>query len=264
MLDISPAITAYILIITAILGLCVGSFVNCAAWRITHDESVLKGRSHCPECGHELSALDLIPIFSWLFLKGRCRYCGKKILARYPLSELVCAIAFVTIVLHYGITLEGIQFLVLASILLCLSLTDLDDQIIPNGLIIAGIVVRVVYCLFAGNILQDLLWSLIGGLVIAVPLIVIVLIADKVMGRESMGGGDIKLFFVVGLYFPWQQNVLLLIIACIIGIVLALISMHGKIERNHVIPFGPSIALATWLTMLFGGHVLAWYLGFFL
>lgn len=276
----TPVITAYVLVLTAIIGLVMGSFLNCWAWRITHHESVMHGRSHCTTCNHVLGARDLVPLFSWLSTKGRCRYCGQKIPARYPLAEAFCALVFISIVMRYDVSLEALELLIFASILLVLSLTNLDDYLIPNGCIIAAIAVRAAYIVAAG-LTQGIdmgalaLESLIGGVAVFVPLLLVVLVADKVLGRDSMGGGDLKLFFVAGLYFGWQQCLFLIIVACVIGIVLAFAapaphtSADGTEDNanqprtRRTIPFGPSIALACWITMLCGSGLISWYLGLF-
>lgn len=272
----TPAITAYALVLTAIIGLVMGSFLNCWAWRITHHESIMRGRSHCTSCNHVLGARDLVPLFSWLSTKGRCRYCGAKVSARYPLTEAFCAIMFVTIVLRYDISLEALEMLCFAGILLVLSLTDLDDYIIPNGCIIAAIAVRAVFIVASGllygtDIAAMFIQSLIGAAAVFVPLLLIVLVADKVLGRDSMGGGDLKLFAVAGFYFGWQQCLFLIIVACVIGIVLVFAAPLPKAEDDdddtpksrRLIPFGPSIALACWITMLCGSQLIVWYLGLF-
>ena len=222
----SPLIVAYTLFIAALLGLTMGSFINCWAWRYMNGESVLKGRSHCTSCGHDLSLRDLIPVFSWLASGGKCRYCGERVSARYPATELVCAIAFVGIVAVYGLTLQTVELLAFAGILLFLSLTDLDDYLIPNGCIISAIVIRVVYLAITfaqGETTTDqLIYYAASGFGVGIALVVVVLIADFVFGRDSMGGGDLKLYFVAGLYFGWQQCLLVVILSCIFGIAVAL------------------------------------------
>jgi len=259
----SFAITAYIIFITALIGLCMGSFLNCAAWRMTHGESVLKGRSHCTICGHELAAKDLIPIISWIASRRRCRYCDEKVSARYIVVEAFTAVIFVAIVLKFGITLLTLEMLALVSILICLTLTDLEDNTIPNSLIIIGIVLNIIFSLFSGDILGELARALIGGLSISLPLLIVVLIADKVMKKDTMGGGDIKLFFMIGMYFDWQVNIFILVAACVFGIIFSVISMRGKIEGGKPLPFGPSIAAASLLSMVIGADIVSWYLGFF-
>ena len=100
MLFSTPLITGYSLLVTGLFGLVMGSFLNCLAWRLTHGESVLRGRSHCISCGHVLAARDLVPVLSWLFTRGRCRYCHERIPARYPLTELLCAALYLSVVVR--------------------------------------------------------------------------------------------------------------------------------------------------------------------
>lgn len=258
----SPYLFAYCTALVAVLGLCMGSFLNCMAWRMTHGESVLRGRSHCTSCGHALGPLDLVPVLSWAFSRGKCRYCGEHVSWRYPATELLCAIVYVSIWLVYGFTIETIELIGFASVLLVLSLTDLDTYIIPNATIIAAIAIRALYLvatglLGTGDALTLARDSLIGGVVIVIPVYVLSIVMDRVLGRNSLGGGDVKLLFVAGLYFGWVQCMFLIIVACILGLLLgAIVSRDSK-----YIPFGPAIALACWLCMLVGGQAVSWYLG---
>ncbi len=268
-----PILTVYFLVIAAVFGLVMGSFINCWAWRSTHGESVLAGRSHCATCGHELGVRDLVPVFSWLASGRKCRYCGENVSARYPLTEVVCAVAFVAIVAAYGLTLETAELLVFAGVLLFLSLTDLDERIIPNACIVVALVVRAVYLAvaFALGWLEagQVLFYIGSAFGVGVALLVIVLIADRVFGRESMGGGDLKLYFVAGFYFGWQQCLFLVILSCVIGIIVAIASSkptadsagEGEGVMRRAIPFGPSIAAACVITMLVGAPFVSWYLG---
>lgn len=286
-------VVAYVLCVAAVLGLVMGSFINCWAWRYMNGESVLKGRSHCTSCGHALGLADLIPLFSWLASGGKCRYCGAHVSARYPATELVCAIVFVGIVAVYGISLQTVELLAFAGVLLFLSLTDLDDYLIPNGCIITAIAIRVVYLAvtfaMGTTSLDQIGYYAASGFGVGLVLVVVVLIADHVFGRDSMGGGDLKLYFVAGLYFGWQQCLLLVIISCIIGIVVALVgsrasaasvendgtseeraepeSQLGQAEQaqeenvlKRMIPFGPSIAASCVIIMLVGEPLINWYL----
>ena len=123
----APGLTVYAAVICFALGAALGSFLNCMAWRIVHNESVLKGRSHCAVCGHVLGAADLVPVFSYLFLKGKCRYCGKTISPRYMLAEVVSGIAFVLCFLRFGLSFRTVQAMVLFCILFALSLVDLES-----------------------------------------------------------------------------------------------------------------------------------------
>lgn len=266
--ELSAAMTAYIIIIAAILGLCMGSFLNCFAYRYINHESVLKGRSHCALCGHDLKAPDLVPVFSWLFLRGRCRYCGERISPRYVLAELICAAAYVSVFLRFGLSVDTAKYLILVSLLFTASFADIHGGLIPDRLVIIGGVSAFAFAFFPaeGTIPASLLSTLLGGLSIALPVLLIVLALDKLLGRETMGGGDIKLMFLIGLHFDWKLNILILILACVIGLVFAFIKRSEMDSREEAggFSFGPALALAAWLVMLWGEPVIDWYLGFFI
>ena len=237
-----------------------GSFLNCVAMRVLSGESVVKGRSHCMSCGHRLGALDLIPLLSWLLLRGKCRYCGSKISARYPISELVLGTVYVLILAKYDLTLRALELIVLCSILLCITLCDLDKHIIPDRFIVIGIINRIIFILISGNIFEELKLSLIGAFSVSLPLLVLSLILDKILKKDTMGGGDIKLFFMAGMYFAWSVNFLVLFMSAIIGIFFGLLSK--KNEKNQI-PFGPAISIGYFFGMLVGSELISLYLGLF-
>ena len=152
------------------------------------------------------------------------------------------------------------EMLFLATVLLWISLVDMDSFIIPDKLILAGIGGRVVFILLSGNIVPVALTSIIGMVSIALPLLIVVLIFEKVMKKEGMGGGDIKLLAMTGMYFDWKINLMALFLACIVGIAFALARGTGK---DKAFPFGPAIVCGTWLAMLFGEGILTAYMGLF-
>ncbi|MGN0362686.1 MAG: prepilin peptidase [Bilifractor sp.] len=263
-------------IISFVFGAVFGSFINCLSWRMVHGESIVKGRSHCAVCGHVLSAADLVPIFSYIFLKGRCRYCHEKISPRYMIAELLLAGGFTGVFIRYGLTVQTLRYMVLSCILLGLSLTDLDTFEIPNRFILAGIILWAVTIPFMGDalgtgtagqqlgggllgqsIIGQLIDGLLGGALIAGALLVLSLIFDKVTGKEGLGGGDIKLFFMTGLFTGPGVGLFNLILSCIAGLV------FSAIRRQQKIPFGPAISIATYFSLLFGPAVVNWYLGLF-
>ena len=260
MLYESPVLTAYFITITAMIGLVAGSFLNCAALRAISGQSVAKGRSRCPACGHTLGVLDLIPLFSWLFLLGKCRYCKSAISPRYPLTEFLTALVFVSALLRYDISVKTAELLLLGSILLYISFVDAKSHIIPDRMILAGIIVRAVFLLFSGDILGQALQSIIGGLSVPLPILLLTLGMEKLLKKEMTGGGDIKLLFMTGLYLDWKLSLLALLLACVFGIVFAVIS---RVRFGTPFPFGPAIALGTWITLLFGQMILSAYLGLF-
>ena len=281
----SPELKAYILCIAFILGLCMGSFLNCLSWRSVRHMDIVKSHSLCPNCKHKLSARDLVPVFSWLFHKGTCRYCDAKISVRYPITELLMGVVFTSVVYLYGPTFESLQLLIFMGTLLVASLIDLETYTIPNKCIVVALLTRIAYLLSLCYISPEYSWfcfknSLISLLVVGTALIVLALIMDKLLKRPSMGGGDIKLLAVAAFYFGWKQCILVVLIACILGIAHGLY-WQSKTTTNQTnscsseastseeqtprgsFPWGPSIAFACWIVALFGAPILNWYINLF-
>lgn len=252
-------VTAYVYIIAIVCGSVFGSFINCLAWRIVHKESVWKGRSHCASCGHALGAVDLIPIFSYIFLKGRCRYCKEKVSVRYILVELLLAGVFMSFAWKYGVSFLTLRYLILACILLGLALVDLDSYIIPDGFIIVGVLWWIVTIPFMQeSMIGQLKTGLLGGISIGGGILLLSLLMDKILKKESIGGGDIKLFFMLGLYMGPALSLFNVIMSCFLGIFLVVLM------RKNMIPFGPAIVGAAWITFLWGADIVSWYFGLFI
>ena len=268
MLYESPFITVYCCALALILGACVGSFTACLAWRTLHGESVWRGRSHCDVCGHVLSARDLVPVVSYLAARGRCRYCGARLSARYVWGEAVSGVVFVSLLLKYDISLQTLEWWLVAAILLACAFADLEGYIIPDRFIAAGIVLFIGTLFFSGRPLKRAADGAIGGFAVALGLLLFVLLMEKLLGREAMGGGDIKLLFLTGLFLGWQGNLLCLFAACLAGIVTGLVSARraGKDdggdagEERRPIPWGPSIAFGAFVAAMIGDQVWVWYL----
>ena len=256
MLYLSPAITLYSCLIAALLGACMGSFLNCAAWRVVHGESIARGRSHCDVCGHVLAARDLIPVVSYLLSRGRCRYCGAKLSPRHAVGEALSAAVFVSLLLQYDISLRTLEAWCLACVLLACSFADLEGYIIPDRFLAVGIVLFIVTLFFAPDPLQRLLDGLLGCLTVGGAVLLLSLLMEKLLHRDAMGGGDIKLLGLTGLFLGWQLNLLCLLAACLVGIVWGLVrARRGK----EGLPWGPGIAVGAWLAALWGRPVIDWY-----
>lgn len=247
----------YIFVLAFVLGAFLGSALHCLAWRMVRGEKWSRGRSRCPACGHVLSALDLVPVFSWLALRGKCRHCGGKIPARYVLSEGLLGLAFVLVLWRFGLTVHTPSVLILVCCLFCLSLVDLEIQIIPDRFLLIPALVRL------GELLLDggLVCALIPALIFGGGLLALSLVMDKILKKDTMGGGDIKLMALLGLYFTIPECLLLLVIACVLGIVMAYILM--KIRDDTPFPFGPALSLAAFATALVGEPIVTWYLSLF-
>lgn len=263
-ISLPPAADIYMIVLLFCLGACMGSFVNCAADRYVAKESVLKGRSKCPECGHVLSALELIPIFSWLFLGGRCKNCGAKIPVRCLFTELAGGVAFAAVYARYGFGFITLEYLLLFCALLAVALIDSDTMEIPDGLSFFGVIVFVVFLYpHSGSLAamrERVFDGLIGAAVYGGGILVLSLIMDFLLGKETLGGGDVKLFGMLGLFTGWKVGLPMILISCITGLLVALSARKG-IKKEF--PFGPAISFAAVVSLLVGQDVIQWYLTLF-
>ncbi len=242
----SVPLMIYCIVVAFILGSVFGSFLNCVSDRIIHHEKWWTGRSKCDVCGHTLNIIDLFPVFSYIFLKGKCRYCGTKLSSTYVWSEVILGSLFALYVGIYGrLDLVLLKNLGLITCLYGLSLSDLKSYEIPDGFILFGCVWWLVFDFHVSGI--------VSGFVIAFSILCITWIMEKILKKEAMGGGDIKLFFMVGLYLDITLSLFNLILACVIGIVFVI-----GMKKNKI-PFGPSISLATYISLLFGAQFVSWY-----
>ena len=253
----NSALLTFSCVIAATLGAVMGSFLNCAAGRMAKDEPFISGRSHCPACGHVLEAPDLVPVFSWLFLKGKCRYCGAKVSPRYLFTELLFAALTVACLLRFDLTIICLRNWVMICCLFCLSLVDFESRIIPNGTLLFAVGAWVVAEPFLFDNLVRTLSHIGTGLLISGGLLLISMVMDRVLKRESLGGGDVKLFAVVGLYLGLLPSIFALILSCVLGLVVNLPRQKGNSEP---FPFGPWIAAATAVMLFYGDKFTAWYL----
>lgn len=260
MLYLFPPLTVCLIILTLVLGAVLGSFLNCAAWRLVHHESVLKGRSHCARCGHTLGAVDLIPIISYLALKGKCRYCGESISRRYLVVEAVSAIICCTLLLRFDINWQCLRYELLLWLLLFGALVDWEDGWIPDRVSIIAVIAYIPLALLEGG-WRLLVYGAFSGAAVLLVLLAVVLIMEKMMKTEVMGGGDLKLFAVLGLYFGWQQGILMVLVSCVIG--LAAMAVLGRLKKRGQIRFAPVLCLSAWIIALVGGPVLEWYMSLF-
>jgi len=267
-----------IIVVLVVLGLCAGSFVNALVWRIheqskrtkkakNKDVSIVHGRSMCPSCKHTLSAQDLVPVFSWLMLRGKCRYCKKSISIQYPLVELSTAILFVASYIWWPQPFDFAQtvifslWLVILTALVALSLYDLKWYILPDRITrpLAGVAALMagVTIFTSDNIFAELI-STIFAVIIGGGLFYVLFQVSK---GKWIGGGDVKLGFILGLIVGSPQKSLLFIfIAALLGslISLPMLASH-KLNRSSVIPFGPLLILGAIITVLFGTEFLDWY-----
>lgn len=234
-----------------IFGTFIGSFLGVIIYRLPRNESIIRGRSHCDHCKKSLTPFDLIPVFSFLFLKGRCRYCKTKLSWFYPLVEIVTGTLFVLAALYVGsITVELFYYFFIISSLIVLFFIDLKHGILPFSVIVSATVVAFVYLLL--NTPYMILNNLLAGLG---AFLFFLLLFLGTRGR-GMGFGDVIFVFFMGLFLGFPNIVVGLYIAFISGAVVSLILVALKLKKlkGGIIPFGPFLVLGT-LCALFWGKV---------
>ncbi len=239
-------------------GLLVGSFVTVVAYRVPRGESIVAPRSRCPGCGAQIAAYDNVPVFSWLLLRGRARCCGAAISARYPLAELTLGLLYAaTVLVLWDDPGEIALGLVFVTTLLAVTLTDLEQRIIPNKILLVATVLGVAIAAIAvpGTLPERALAAAAaGGLLFLAALIY----------PRGMGLGDVKLAAVMGLFLG--RNVApAMLVALLAGALvgLAMIAREGAAARKRAIPFGPFLALGGVVGLLAGDQLVDWYLGTF-
>ena len=237
-------------------GLLIGSFLNVCIWRLPREESIIRPGSHCPACSTVLGARDLVPVLSWLFLRGKCRFCGVKISARYPAVELLTGGLFLVTYLHYGLTPGLVAALVFSSFMVAITFIDLDHQIILDGMLALLAVCGLGLQLWTGSV--GLVSMLIGAFVGGGLLLLL-----AILSRGGMGGGDVKFAAALGFWLGWPGILLGLFLGFVLGgLISLLLLVTGLRGRKDFIPFGPFIAIGAWIALLYGRRILDWYLGF--
>ncbi len=224
-----------------LIGLCLGSFFNVCGMRIPNGESVNKPRSHCPKCGHQLKWYELIPLISFIIQKGKCRECGAKLSWLYPFSELATAILFTVCYHSFGLSLDLIIALTLVSTFILVIVSDLSYLLIPDRFIIIPSIIVIIVNFFRLGILNSLIQ--IGyGILAFIIMYLIMLLGNKIFNKESMGGADIKLMFLVGLTLDPFLSIMVILLASIIALPVSMFLLIKN--REHIIPFGPFIMLS--------------------
>lgn len=250
----------YFSILFPILGLLIGSFLNVCIYRIPKKESIAVGASHCTSCRERIKPYDLIPLFSYIFLGGKCRSCKSKISLRYPAIELLNALLYTFAVLTFGLTLKCVMLCAMFSILIVISMIDLDTGEIPNGLSLALIIISSL-----GFISNDIpFWHRLIGFAAASGILLILAIFTN-----GFGGGDIKMMAGCGLILGWKNVLLALFVGVVLGGAIGAVKL---IQRKRTVtddsvthdaltmPFGPALAIGCIVCAFYGEHILSWYI----
>lgn len=263
----------------ALLGLLVGSFINVIVYRLpimlerawqsselpnelpTEAFNLAVPRSHCPSCAQQLSASENVPVVSFLFLRGRCRHCKSRISARYPLVEIAASVASILVAMTFGFTASTLAFLAFAWFLLALSLIDLDHHLLPDDLTLPllwlGLLVSAFNLGLPGVSLFDAVIGAAAGYITLWSLFWAFLLGT---GKEGLGYGDFKLLAALGAWLGWQAILPVLLLASLAGAAIGLILIvFGGRERSAPLPFGPFLAAAGFVMLIWGPQVRALY-----
>ncbi|MGI5921025.1 MAG: prepilin peptidase [Syntrophomonadaceae bacterium] len=224
------------------LGLVMGSFLNVIIHRLPYGESIISPCSHCPECSHPLKTLDLVPLFSYLWLRGRCRYCKKSISLGYPLVEALTAVAFLAIYSEHGLSLIAISGWLFSMLVIAAAMIDIYTGIIPDKITFPGIAAGLVMSYFTVGVPGAVLGAVFfGG----------VLFLIAVISRGGMGGGDVKLALLIGAFTGMPGAFLALVISSLTGGAYALgLLILKQATLKTAVRFGPFLALGGWLALL--------------
>ena len=250
-----------------LFGLAVGSFLNVCIYRIPLPDVSIHSprRSFCPDCREPIKVYDNIPVLSYLLLRGKCRYCKAKISLVYPLVELATAGLFLIMYYHFGLTLEFLLALIFVTLLIPISVIDIQLYIIPNVLIAIGLILG--FVIVSGIAYQRadiwyLLMRLIGAISGGLALWLIAVIGSAILRKTAMGGGDIKLMVLIGLFLgAWPELAMVIAFSAFSGaIVGSALIISGQKSRQSPIPYGPFLAGAAVLVLLYGDSLWGMYL----
>lgn len=277
-------------LLCGVLGLLVGSFLNVVIhrlpimmqreWRVACEEILVEQGcsvsgpaapsdrynlvvpgSACPHCGHKIGALENVPVLSWVFLRGKCRGCKAPISPRYPLVELLTGAAFATIAWHFGWGPAAGFGLVFSAVLIALTFIDIDHQLLPDSLTLPLLWLGLLLSL--NPVFVDSRSALIGGAAGYLSLWSVFWLFKLVTGKEGMGAGDFKLLAALGAWLGWQMLPLVILLSSVVGAVAGIgLIAYNKGDRQLRIPFGPYLAVAGWIALLWGDVLVQWYLQF--
>ena len=239
----------YYTVVFFIFGLVLGSFYNVVGLRLCKNENILFPSSHCPKCNHKLKAYELIPVISYIFLRGRCKKCKEKISIMYPMVELLTGILFALMYHIFHFTPELFLGLIICSLLMIIVVTDLNYYIIPDSIIISFGIVIFVYNIITKGFIEALIY--VGyGLLMFMLMFCLMKFGNILFKEESLGGGDIKLMGILGMISKPLVSVASLSLAAFIALPCSLYFMIKN--KDKIMPFGPFIVMGVLVIMIFG------------
>lgn len=237
-----------------IAGTCMGSFAGVLIYRIPRDEPWISGRSVCPACGHQLGVMDLVPVWSYLFLGGKCRYCHARIGIRYLWIEVCTGLLFVGLGLRFGASTEALKFAIMTVLAVAVGVIDFETGLVSDAVVLPGTAIGLA---FGGLTGWNGLLGALAGAVIGAGLFALIIL----FSRGGMGWGDATLGLMLGSFLGWRLSIVFLMFAFIIGATVGVVLMIVfKKKGKDSMPFGPAMAAGAYIAALAGNNLISWYL----
>ncbi len=251
-----------LLVFAFVLGAVIGSFLNVCIYRIPAGKSVISPPSHCPKCENRIRWYQNIPILSYVFLRGRCGFCGVRIPVRYAFIEALTGLVFVAVLYYFGLRPPTVVYWLFGASLIVVTFIDLDHQIIPDVISLPGIILGFLCSFFVPWIswTDSLFGILLGGGI----LFLIAWLYEIATKREGMGGGDIKLLAMLGAFLGWKAIFPIVFFASLTGTLVGVpVMIIGKTNSRLALPFGPFLTSAALVYLFWGADIIEWYLSFY-
>ncbi|MBI2994011.1 MAG: prepilin peptidase [Gammaproteobacteria bacterium] len=280
LLDLLQSNAPMFIAVMGILGLVVGSFLNVVAYRLPkmlerdwrrecrtllgveaqeaegQDLGLIRPRSRCPACGHPIRAMENVPVFSYIFLRGKCSACGSRISPRYPIIEVTSAILTMVVAWRFGFGPQAASAALLTWSLIALSIIDLDHQYLPDDITLPMLWLGIFCSLLSLGAFVDVKSSLVGAMGGYVLLWLVYKLFKAATGKEGMGYGDFKLLAMLGAWLGWQMLPLIILVSSLCGSIVGIgLILSRRLSRSQPIPFGPYLAVAGWIALLWGGRL---------
>lgn len=236
-----------------IIGTIIGSFFNVVAHRLSNNESIIKPGSHCESCQHLLKWYELIPIISFLIQGGRCRQCHTKLSWWYPLIEIITGLFYLFSYLYFGLSPDFFISLVISSVLVITCITDFNYLIILDEPLVIGSIIIIIITLITSGLVATLI-AILSGLLLFFFMLLVKILGDKAFKRESLGGGDIKLSFFIGLSLGYKLAFVNLVLASILTLPIAFYYLVKYKDRE--VPFGPFLIISNFIIFIFASPIL--------
>ena len=240
------------------IGLLVGSFLNVCIYRLPKHETIFWGRSHCQACGRQIRAWENVPIASWLLLRGQCAGCGAAISWQYPIVDLMTCLAFAAGACLFGPSLLLVSRLVFAAAMIVLFTVDLNERILPNAITLPGMLVGLAFSLVTP---PGVVAALIGVVACSLALWGTGEVVSRVMGKDALGFGDVKMVAMMGAFLGWKLTLVALFLASSLGSAIGLAIVAITRNREYMLPLGSFLAVGGLAAAAFGDPLIAWYVG---